>query len=152
MIQLCLKSHRRVDLRRFKAALKDHSKGQFKLARVPLFYFLSHRYYPHCTIFNSRKNSNSRSYSEQNYDLNLNSIYGGSSNAKSKLVRFAHNWNDGTMEWWNIGYIRVPSGWKIIRFMGPARHCPWHPIINLGIIIFSRSFGITVASTAVAGG
>ena len=41
------------------------------------------------------------------------------------LVRFAHNlsrasrscdWNNGTMEWWNIGTIRVPSGWKIIRF------------------------------------
>ncbi len=43
------------------------------------------------------------------------------------------------MEWWNIGTIRVPSDWKIIRFMGPARHCPWHPIINLGIISFFRS-------------
>ena len=34
------------------------------------------------------------------------------------LVRFAHKWNNGTMEWWNIGTIEVPSGWKIIRFMG----------------------------------
>ena len=51
---------------------------------------------------------------------------------RHKLVRFAHNlsraslrepqslttrscdWNDGTMEWWNIGTIRIPSGWKII--------------------------------------
>jgi len=28
----------------------------------------------------------------------------------NKLVRFAHNWNDGTMEGWNIGTIGVPSG------------------------------------------
>jgi hypothetical protein len=26
------------------------------------------------------------------------------------LVRFAHNWNNGTMEQWNIGTIGVPSG------------------------------------------
>jgi len=26
------------------------------------------------------------------------------------LVRFAHNWNNGTMEYWNLGIIGVPSG------------------------------------------
>jgi hypothetical protein len=24
---------------------------------------------------------------------------------KNKLVHFPHNWNDGTMEYWNIGFF-----------------------------------------------
>jgi hypothetical protein len=33
---------------------------------------------------------------------------------KPKGSKGITNWNNGKMEWWNIGYIRVPSGLKIL--------------------------------------
>ena len=30
-------------------------------------------------------------------------------------------WTGGIMEWWHIGTIRVPSGWKILSLMGSGQ-------------------------------
>jgi len=39
----------------------------------------------------------------ENDELKADNRYYWSTFLWYKLVRFAHNWNDGTMEYWNIG-------------------------------------------------
>ncbi len=34
------------------------------------------------------------------------------------IVRFAHDWSNGVMEFWSIGTIGVPSGLKLLQFTG----------------------------------
>ncbi len=70
---------------------------------------------------------------------------------KTKLVRFAHNWNDGTMEYWNIGSFlhRIEKhydSWDL-----PAIALNTLPLI-WALLFFSEVPGITMTSTGVAGG